>query len=257
MTYTAAQTAGNLNVVAVGWNDSTAVVNSVTDSKGNVYTRAVGPTAVSGQLSQSIYYAKNIVSATANANVVTVQFNVPAQYADIRILEYSGIDTISPVDVTAVATGSNATSSTAAVATTNANDLLFAANMVVTSTSAPGTGFTSRVITTPDGDIAEDRIVTAVGSYSASATLSSAGAWIMQMVAFKAAGGVADTTPPTAPTALAATADGEQQHQSELDGVDRQRGGDGLPGRALPGRGLQHFAQVGDADRDDLRATAG
>ena len=58
VTYTAAQTAGNLNVVAVGWNDSTAVVNSVTDSKGNVYTRAVGPTAVAGQLSQSIYYAK-------------------------------------------------------------------------------------------------------------------------------------------------------------------------------------------------------
>ena len=64
VTYTAAQTAGNLNVVAVGWNDSTAVVNSVTDSKGNVYTRAVGPTAVAGQLSQSIYYAKNIAAAS-------------------------------------------------------------------------------------------------------------------------------------------------------------------------------------------------
>ena len=44
VTYTAAQTAGDLNVVVVGWNDSTATVSSVTDSKGNVYTRAVGPT---------------------------------------------------------------------------------------------------------------------------------------------------------------------------------------------------------------------
>ena len=68
VTYTAAQTAGNLNVIAVGWNDSTAVVNSVTDSSGNVYTRAVGPTAVAGALSQSIYYAKNIAAAGANAN---------------------------------------------------------------------------------------------------------------------------------------------------------------------------------------------
>ncbi len=50
-------------MVVVGWNDGTAVVSSVTDSKGNVYTRAVGPTTVSGQLSQSIYYAKNIVAA--------------------------------------------------------------------------------------------------------------------------------------------------------------------------------------------------
>ncbi len=67
---------------------------------------------------------------------MTVQFNVAAQYADIRILEYSGIDTVSPVDVTAAATGSSATSSTAAVTTTNANDLLFAANMVATSHDA-------------------------------------------------------------------------------------------------------------------------
>ena len=38
--------------------------------------------------------------------MVTVQFNVPAQYADIRILEYAGIDTVNPVDVTAARTGS-------------------------------------------------------------------------------------------------------------------------------------------------------
>ncbi len=109
------------------------------------------------------------------------------------------------------------------------------------------------MITTPDGDIAEDRIVTAVGSYSASATLSGAGAWVMQMVAFKAAGGVADTTPPTAPTGLAATRQWQQRHQSELDGVDRQRGGDRVSGGALPGRGLQQLCAGRDAERDDVR----
>ena len=49
----------------------------------------------------------------------------------------------------------------------------------------------------PDGDIAEDRVVTAVGSYSASAPLSSAGPWVMQMVAFRAAGSPAPTPTPT------------------------------------------------------------
>ena len=46
--FNAAQFAGDLNVVAVGWNDSTARVSTVTDTSGNVYTLAVGPTSISG-----------------------------------------------------------------------------------------------------------------------------------------------------------------------------------------------------------------
>src|SRR5690348_13168042 len=42
--FTKAQTAGDLNVVVVGWETPTATVTSVTDSNGNVYTLAVGPT---------------------------------------------------------------------------------------------------------------------------------------------------------------------------------------------------------------------
>src|ERR1700722_18077060 len=65
VTFTVAQAAGDLNVVAVGWNDSTATVNSVKDKSGNTYALAVGPTIQSGAASQSIYYAKNIVAAAA------------------------------------------------------------------------------------------------------------------------------------------------------------------------------------------------
>src|ERR1051325_5278098 len=50
--FNSAQTTGNLNVVMVGWNDSTATVSSVADTSGNPYQRAVGPTVVSGALSQ-------------------------------------------------------------------------------------------------------------------------------------------------------------------------------------------------------------
>src|SRR5579883_1852319 len=35
--YKAAQVAGDLNVVVVGWNDTTATVASVSDTSGNVY----------------------------------------------------------------------------------------------------------------------------------------------------------------------------------------------------------------------------
>jgi hypothetical protein len=72
VTFTAAQVAGDLNVVVVGWNDSTATVSAVTDTKNNVYTRAVGPTVQAGVATQSIYCAKNIVAAAAGANTITV-----------------------------------------------------------------------------------------------------------------------------------------------------------------------------------------
>ena len=150
VTFTAAQVAGDLNVIVVGWNDSTATVTSVTDKSGNAYTLAVGPTVQSGTASQSIYYAKNIAAAAAGVNVVTVTFSSAAAYPDIRILEYSGADPTNPVDVTAASSGSSATSSSGAVTTTNATDLLFGANLVQTTTAGAGTGFTSRLLTTPD-----------------------------------------------------------------------------------------------------------
>jgi len=77
-----AQAAGDLNVVAVGWSDSTATVTSVVDSKGNTYTLAVGPTIQSGVATQSIYYAKNIVAAAAGANSVTVTFSTAVRNAE-------------------------------------------------------------------------------------------------------------------------------------------------------------------------------
>jgi fibronectin type III domain protein len=200
VTYAEAQAAGNLNVVIVGWNDTTAQVSSITDSKGNVYQLAVGPTQVSTALSQSTYYAKNISAAAAGTNTVTVTFASVAHYPDIRILEYSGIDPLSPVDVVVSSTGNSATASSDSVTTRNAYDLLVGANTVQTATTVAGDGFTQRLLTSPDGDVAEDRVVTAAGSYSAAAPLSSTGWWIIQMIAFGAASADPTQTPTPTPT---------------------------------------------------------
>jgi hypothetical protein len=177
VTYPGAQTAGDLNVVVVGWNDTTSTVQTVKDSAGNSYSLAIGPTSGTG-LRQSIYYAANIVGGS---NTVTVTFNQAAVYPDIRILEYRGVSTL---DVTAGASGNSATASSGAATTTVANELIFGANTVAT-TSTAGSGFTARIITSPDGDVAEDKIVTAAGSNSATAPLSPSGPWVMQMVTFK------------------------------------------------------------------------
>lgn len=190
--YLSAQTAGNLNVVVVGWNDSTATVSSVVDTSGNIYSLAAAPVVQSGTATQAIYYAKNILGAGAGANSVSVAFSAAARFVDIRVAEYSGLDTANPLDVSAGAQGTSSTANSGSVTTTNANDLLVGANLVQSSTTGPGAGYTSRGIT-PDGDILEDRVVTATGSYSATAVLDKNQKWVMQMVAFRAS----TTGPPT------------------------------------------------------------
>jgi hypothetical protein len=177
-TYATAQTAGDLNIVAVGWNDTTSTVQSVKDSLGNTYSLAIGPTKSTG-LQESIYYAANIVAGT---NTVTVTFNQSANGPDLRILEYRGV---AMLDAKAGASGSGSAANSGSATTTSANELIFGADMVATTTGSAGSGFTSRIITSPDGDIAEDKVVKTAGSNSATATLDGSGPWVMQMVTFK------------------------------------------------------------------------
>jgi len=176
--YPAAETAGDLNIVAVGWNDTTSTVQSVKDSLGNTYSLAIGPTIGTG-LQESIYYATNIVGG---ANTVTVTFNQSANGPDLRILEYRGVTTL---DAKAGASGNSTAANSGSATTTSANELIFGADMVATTTGSAGSGFTSRIITSPNGDIAEDKVVTTAGSNSATATLDGSGPWVMQMVTFK------------------------------------------------------------------------
>jgi hypothetical protein len=186
VTYTGAQTAGNTNILAIGWNNATSNITAVTDLAGNTYQLAV-PTARGSGVSQAIYYAKNINAAAAGANTVTVTFNTATPYVDIRALEYSGLDPVNPFDVGTSASGTGASANSGTVTTTAANALVFGAGMTTSGFSTAGTNFTTRIITTPDLDIAEDRIVTAAGPYNATASVS--GAWVMQVAACKAASG--------------------------------------------------------------------
>jgi hypothetical protein len=128
--------------------------------------------------------AKNIVGAASNT--VTVRFDKAVAYADVRILEYQGLDQTNPFDVGRSAAGTAQAANSGAGTTNFANELVLGGGITTACFSAPGTGFTTRIITSPDCDIAEDRIVSTAGSYSATARAS--GAWIMQMATFKGAG---------------------------------------------------------------------
>ena len=190
--YPGSQTTGDLNVVIVGWHDSTASIQSVTDSAGNSYSLAIGPTSGTG-LRQSIYYAKNILGSSANT--VTVTFNQSATKPDVRILEYSGVDVSNPLDVSAGASGNSNVADSGFVTTSAANELVVGANTIAASntTIMAGAPFTPRVITTTDSEVAEDRLVNVPGSYHSWAPLNASGAWVEQVVTFRAA--AASTVP--------------------------------------------------------------
>jgi glucose/arabinose dehydrogenase/PKD repeat protein len=184
-TYNQAQSSGNLNVVVVGWNEAVGNVVSVSDSAGHVYQPAVATHRGTG-LSQAIYYAKNIAGSGAGANRVTVTFDKAVAFADIRIMEYSGLDQTSPLDVSSSSAGTSSQATSGSATTRFARELIIGAGMTTGEYTAAGAGFTTRIITNPDRDIIEDRNVTATGTYSATAPQTAS--WLMQMVTFKAAG---------------------------------------------------------------------
>jgi hypothetical protein len=187
--YPQSETAGNANLLAIGWNDAVATITNVSDSASNIYQVAV-PTFRGNGMSQAIYYCPSIKSGT---NTVTVKFNQPTVFVDLRITEYSGLSKTNTFDTGISGTGNGTTASSGLITISSTNELIFAAGMTSTTFGAPGSGFTQRVITSPDGDIIEDQIANTVGSFNATATLSS-GAWLMQVATFKPE---APITPPS------------------------------------------------------------
>ena len=210
--FTSAQTAGNLNVVVVGWNDISNTIASVEDSNGNTYALAAGtvstplpaPGTPQTGVSQAIYYAKNII---AGANTVTVKFNQNTAMQSVRIVEYSGLDPVNPLDTSVGSSGTSIPADSGTVTTNSGSDLLVGAGTITTAFTGSGAGFTTQLLD-GFGDIVEDQLVTATGSYSASATFGSGG-WVMQMAAFRQSGQTPPVAPPPAISSLSVSSSPE------------------------------------------------
>lgn len=176
------ESAGDLNVVVLGWNDVTSVVQSVTDTQGNTYQLAAGPQRnPDGPNSQAIYYAAGI---KGGANTVTATLSASAWYPDLRVAEYSGV---SALDTSAGTSGFSTTASAGPITTSTASEVLVAAGTTESAFTGAGSGWTKRVITSPNLDLVEDKITTSAGAYTATAA-NDGQQWVFQVVAFKAAG---------------------------------------------------------------------
>jgi hypothetical protein len=191
-TFHGAQVAGDLVVVAVGWTDTTARVTSVTDSSGNCYALAVGPTTEGQDLSQSIYYAADIVAAGAG-NKITATFDTAAHAVDLRAAEYSGLSATHTLDVTAQGSGINvgasggmAAASTPYVTTTTGRELLFGAGMCTSMFYSQNLSvYTIRAVT-PNGNMFEDGTVSSADMYDSIAMAPTGNTgWVMQLATFR------------------------------------------------------------------------
>lgn len=208
-TYALAQGATHTNIVVVNIGNASSAtlgltISSVADTVNGAYTAAPpGLVAMSiGTLSQGsqVFYRSNIAAAAAGGNTVTVTASAAASFFEIAVLEYSGLATTSPVDVSvsAAVNGSGATvnaTSGNSVPTLNSNDLLLGAFSFFDAPSAAGTGYTARNTPPPYTLYVEDQLVTATGSYASTATAVAGGSgWTAQLIAFKAAPAGAPTT---------------------------------------------------------------
>jgi hypothetical protein len=179
-TFPHGQAALGLNVVVVSWGDATTTVTRVTDTAGNAYALAVGPTRILG-VSQSIYYASGIAAAAQNS--VLVDFALPVGRADVRAVEYAGFDPGAPLDAVGENSGNGSAATSGPVVTNWESELVVGAGSSTGVFAAAGATFTLRAMT-PDGDLIEDRLVSATGSYAADATLPYSVNWIMQVATF-------------------------------------------------------------------------
>src|SRR5579883_1727170 len=186
--------AGDIILVGVIFNTNATL--SVTDSQGNAFTQ-VGTQLISpGSNRSQVYYAKNI---KGGPDTVTVTCSVSC-YQEVYVTEYSGVDQTNPIDVQAGASGSAGAVSSGNATTTLAGDMIYGF-CLGDSACTVGSSFAAR--STLNANLVEDMTAGNPGSYAATGSANSG--WTMQMVVLQPAGS-ADTTPPSVPTGITATA---------------------------------------------------
>jgi len=179
---------GDLLLVAFDY-DNSVTPSSVSDSQDNAFTAVGNQLCSPGGARSRVYYAKNIKGGT---DTVTVTLSANSSHLELYLSEYSGINTTSPIDAQAGASGSAGAVSSGNAATTVAGDIIYGF-CVGDGACTVGSGFTAR--STLDANLIEDKQAGSAGRYAATGSATSG--WTMQMVALKPA----SASPPLAPAA--------------------------------------------------------
>ncbi len=189
-TFPAATTSGHLLVLSASvYTGGANRITSVTDSAGNIWTR-IGSYYVSGNRSDGeLWYSANAKSVTT----VTVH-NASKTSVSLEALEFSGVATASPLDVSAGISKTSTAASSGTATSTAPNELAFGfvaghGNSQTISVTSPG--YTSQSQQTSTGSGTSTTVVTgyevlaASGAQSFSGTFGTAMYWASGIAVFK------------------------------------------------------------------------
>ena len=147
-TVCAVSATGSHNLIVVAWasaEGTAPTIASVTDNAGNIYGEAGNARAVNSTYSMvDIWYAKN---SQAGATTVTVTPNPSGNAGAAVVWEFSGVDTLSPLDQTAVLNSQPVTSTPSGAPVTTTAPIEAVVSVVAPqwwlSSLANGNGFIS------------------------------------------------------------------------------------------------------------------
>jgi hypothetical protein len=175
------QNAGDFLLVGVNYVDCTPV-QKIADSVGNAYERIVGADSMGDAGTLETWSAKNIAAAVAAANTVTVTFGGLCQRTNAKIVEYAGVDPVTPVDTTTSMHGTGGVP-TASLAIP-ASELLFAHTADGHVASGPGAEWTP-ILKDEWSTIAEEQIARDAGAYPVTFQPGIGESWVIQGVALR------------------------------------------------------------------------
>jgi chitodextrinase len=248
---------GDLFVVAVSWDGGTINMN-VTDNKGNAYSAATSKQVDSRHnQSMQIFYVANGAGGAAHTFTATPSTN--ASYVRVVVHEVSGISTTSALDKTMVVNNeAGAPVSVGPITTAVSGEYVFGAAMNDSGSNtfaANGGGFTERATASPGGSElqSQDMVQVAAGSVSSAWTMSGTNQAMAQIVSFRPASAVQDSSAPSAPSNLSASAASSTQvnltWSASTDNI-------GVAGYAVYRNGTQ-VATATSASYQDLGLTPG
>jgi hypothetical protein len=218
VTTASATVAGNRLVVEVGaWSYGSATTSTVTDNAGDTFVKLLSFTA-SDHTEMSVWTA--VVKTGGTKPTVTATATASADLG-VLVLEYSGLSTVTDatvLDQQAHATGTTSSAGTVSSGTTAAGTadgelaLGLYADSGFSRTLSAGSGYTQRVNLSPASDmelLAEDKVVAAGATVSATAGTGASTTWLMAALVLKGgtgSGGGGTATAPGAPSGVSATA---------------------------------------------------
>ncbi len=178
--FPAASVAGDLIVVSSYWSSQAVTITSVTDSQGNTYKPAVGPTNWGTGSSGATYYASNILGGATLT--ITVTFSGAQGGTVTYITEYQGVAASRPLDQATATAGNGSVMNSGSVFTGQGTELIYGSGMA-NGTATVSSPYTAR--STYATNFTADQTVTSTNYYAVTGTNSGGGAWLCQIATFR------------------------------------------------------------------------